>query len=576
MCLDTFLNFEEEMIRANSDSELRMISRTVISPRNCKKRNRRLGIKKSREECSSFGRTSSAPISCMIEPKNDEYYEPANRCPDSEIHAATWNIAAPNNNPFEFWSTHETKDYDDLMSEVQKCLDCPDGLDVSLEEVFTPSMYDELRSELCLQGIENLEVLDLLWNSDLKKRKAISAFLKDRSFGEKRLISMPDRMTASIKTESGIQVFRPSPITGIMDDMSDIPGWWALWKNYMFNTIICVRGNPMPNVFSLLHKIPRAKYPALTEFEEAISRALQTLCLALFDAVFTYLLSKVAPETWQPLKRSLHKALFENKASACVSILQAQYGAADVIFVQEASESFAARAGVCLNHHVLRPSGVDGRRSQMSLILVSRGMFDPSSAADVTDDVLRTLEPKCADHGDLCAFTIRAHRRQFLLVSFHGDSDGLSTAPVLNALDRIAKQRYPGHTLIFGLDSNMPPGRGDLAPLLSGTGLSSCWEGHDLGGLWTTFNARTHLQPQLHKAVGLAGVLDRRHMRLKDWILFYRAQLAPWSVKRDNTGDGRLVAQAMPSLGFPSDHAIVACALRAARGASPALRRSPE
>ena len=148
--------------------------------------------------------------------------------------------------------------------------------------------------------------------------------------------------------------------------MGDIPTWWALWKRYMFSTPVCHRGERLPSVFSLLQSIPRAKYPALTESEEAISRALQTLCLALFDAALTYLLSRVAPETWQPLRRSLHRALFENKPAACVSILQAHYRQADVIFVQEASDAFAARAAACPPHHVLRPAAADGRRRQTS------------------------------------------------------------------------------------------------------------------------------------------------------------------------------------------------------------------
>ncbi len=312
----------------------------------------------------------------------------------------------------------------------------------------------------------------------------------------------------------------------------------------------------MSNVFALLHKIPRSKYPALTEAEEAASHALQTLCLALFDAAFTYLLFTIAPETWQPLKRSLHTALFANKAASCISILQAQYRAADVIFVQEASDAFAARAGACLDHHVLRPAGADGRRRQTSLILARRGLFDLATASDVTDEVLRGLDRPCAQPGDLCAYAVAAGRRRFLLASFHGDSDGRSTAPALSALARLAAERYPDHVFLLGIDANTP-GDGDLPPLLHALGLSSCWEGHDLRGLWTAFSARTPLQPQLHKAVGPAGVLDRRHRRLKDWIVFRSAQLAPRAAARDNTGGGALVARAMPSRAFPSDHAVV-------------------
>jgi hypothetical protein len=443
----------------------------------------------------------------------------SSRRPDIKV--ASWNIAAPNNNPFEFWSSHNSGDYDDLMVAVQKCMDTPPSdLDVPLVEVFPQFMYTEVRKEMELAGADSLEMLDEAWESNLKSRKAISEFLKDTSLGEKRLISMPDRMTTSIKTHCGKERFRPSPITGIMDDMSTVSTWWPRWKDYMFHSPLFVKGEKAPCLFSLLKTIPRAKYPALTEVEEAMSRCLQTLCLALFDAVFTFLLSQIAPETWQPLKRSLHKALFENKASSCVSILEAHYNDADVIFVQEASEAFAARAGVCLNHHVLRPSGLDGRRCQMSLILVKKGLFQVSSAADITSEVERMLEVKCVEKGDLCAFKVQSAQAKYLLASFHGDSNGRSTAPVLAALETLARESYPDHTLIFGLDANLTGEASDLDSLLAEKSLSSCWEGQDLRSLWTTYNARTHLQPQLHKAVGLSDVLDRRHMRLKDWILF--------------------------------------------------------
>ena len=559
----------ENMLR--EDLECKMILRAVISPRHCQRRNRCISRLHCNDGCSSFGRTSSAPTSSQRDGNSFDDRCSATRRPDIKV--ATWNIAAPNNNPFEFWSSHQSKDYDNLMMAVQKCMDNPADLDVPLEEVFSHCMYQEMRQEMKAVGVCDLNMLDEAWESDFKHRKAISEFLKDKALGEKRLISMPDRMTTSIKTNCGKERFRPSPITGTTDDMSNVATWWPLWKDYMFHSPAFVKGEQIPCVFSLLQMIPKSKYPALTEAEEIMSRSLQTLCLALFDAVFTFMLSNLAPETWQPLKRSLHKSLFENKVSSCVSILGANYCDADVIFIQEASEAFAARAGVCLSQHVLRPCGLDGRRCQMSLILVKKAMFDISSAADVTNEVEDKLDVKCVEKGDLCVFKIQSFDTKYLLASFHGDSNGRSTGPVLAALDRLARQSYPDHTLIFGLDANVSGDgdvRGNLDSLLSSTSLSSCWEGQDLHSLWTTFNARTHLQPQLHKAVGLTDVLDRRHMRLKDWILFYDAQLAIKSVARDNTGGGSFVTRVMPSQAFPSDHAIVSATLQMKQSVRPA------
>ena len=41
------------------------------------------------------------------------------------LRVATWNIAAINNNPFEYWITHEDADYNTLMEGVQSFIDQP-------------------------------------------------------------------------------------------------------------------------------------------------------------------------------------------------------------------------------------------------------------------------------------------------------------------------------------------------------------------------------------------------------------------------------------------------------------------
>ena len=37
----------------------------------------------------------------------------------STINVATWNVAAINNNPFEYWITHSDEEYNALMEAVQ-------------------------------------------------------------------------------------------------------------------------------------------------------------------------------------------------------------------------------------------------------------------------------------------------------------------------------------------------------------------------------------------------------------------------------------------------------------------------
>ena len=61
-------------------------------------------------------------------------------------------------------------------------------------------------------------------------------------------------------------------------------------------------------------RIPRSKYPALSEEEERVSLPLQCLCLALFDAVQVHVMNTLSPSgEWLTIKRRLAEALFVNK-----------------------------------------------------------------------------------------------------------------------------------------------------------------------------------------------------------------------------------------------------------------------
>ena len=57
----------------------------------------------------------------------------------STLRVATWNIAAINNNPFEYWITHDDADYNALMEGVQSFIDQPGERDVPVSQVFTPA-----------------------------------------------------------------------------------------------------------------------------------------------------------------------------------------------------------------------------------------------------------------------------------------------------------------------------------------------------------------------------------------------------------------------------------------------------
>ena len=144
---------------------------------------------------------------------------------------------------------------------------------------------------------------------------------------------------------------------------------------------------------------------------------------------------------------------------------------------------------------VLRPSQVDAKRSQMSVILASRARFDPATARDVSADALAAPGCEAVDRADLCVYDVADRGgRPFLLASFHGDSDGRATLPVLAAVHRLARTRFPRHALVMGLDANTAAGGGGGAldvgrfcAALADAGMGSCWRGqvrppNSLGG----------------------------------------------------------------------------------------------
>lgn len=217
--------------------------------------------------------------------------EMASSAPRRLLRTATWNIAAINNNPFEFWITHDDPEYQALMTGVQSFISAPGEQDVPVSEVFPAHRFEALRSLMSAQGWSGLDQLDAFWRDDLSARPIVSGFMKDKSLGDKRLASMPDRVTNAIDTADGGRVFRPSVISCYAGDLSSQQVWWEAWTAFMFRTPLSLPakavGGPLVQAVpaALLGPIQRSKYPAVTEEEEAISIPLQTLCAAVFDAI---------------------------------------------------------------------------------------------------------------------------------------------------------------------------------------------------------------------------------------------------------------------------------------------------
>jgi hypothetical protein len=458
------------------------------------------------------------------------------------ISVATWNVAAINNNPFEYWVTYPDDEYNKFMLAVESFLtDAKE--DVLVAEIFSESMFSELLEELNKQNISQLAKLRVFWSEDYSKRRAIGGFLKDKAIGEKRLTSMPDRMTNTINLSDGSKLKRPTVINSYSDcalTTKDI--WWKQWRNFMFSTYVRIfkrgsaEGEPQL-VCNLLGPIPRNKYPAISAEEQEISVPLQLLCLAILDAIFIHIVNRVAPFRWEHIRRTLSRALIDGKDERLCQILADSYLDRHIVFMQEASAALVnrirAHAALAQRFAVLLPDDFDPHREQNSIILVDRRQFDvPAAARDVTKLVLAEASGDFLAPGDLFAASVAdAGGRRWLLVSFHGDSAGLSTAPTLRAVHRV-RRALPGHTLLVGIDANTQPHSGDprqsvaaFRTLLAALDAVSVWDAAADPFVQTTCGARTSLQTQLAKAVGYHRRFSAASVSLKDWLLGYQAQV---------------------------------------------------
>mmetsp|Transcript_7827 Transcript_7827/g.23973 ORF Transcript_7827/g.23973 Transcript_7827/m.23973 type:complete len:743 (+) Transcript_7827:47-2275(+) len=515
-----------------------------------------------------------------------------------KLAAATWNMAAINNNPFEYWITYEGEGgeaYGELMDKISEFLSDPGDGDVAVSTIFTEDMFHELVQTMEQASLATPEELDTVvndyWREDYSQRLIVSGILKDPKLGSKRLVSMPDRVTNTIQLADGSKAMRPTVINCYGDELPDVASWWAKWREFMFATPLETAPGSSKTPIAMLPKISKAKYPSIEVEEEALSIPLSATLLAIFDAILVHI-ANAASTQWQPIRSKMCHALNERKNDRTAEILEtALYNDEDVIFLQESSMTFAAlarsRALGTQYYDILTPTQIDESRDQNSLILLKKGAW--TNPVDVTDKVAPSLvDPKTGRSrvalGDLCVYqaTRLLDDKKYLLASFHGDTNGLATVPVVDAVHFYRKHELASndeegsYSLLFGLDANT---HYECIDESTGEALRACvtdfaasFSVHHIDSVYgdniedpaaygyTTFNARTYLQPQLNKAVKesektISPLVDKNP---KDFILFYEAdlKLAEPALK-DNTGLGTFVEDIVfPTLTFPSDHAI--------------------
>jgi hypothetical protein len=415
------------------------------------------------------------------------------------LQISTWNIAAINNNPFEYWITiKDNPEYESLMEGVEKFLEQPGDKDIKVSEVFTPKMFEELDSRLTKTA--GWKSVRSYWDSDYSKREIITGFMKDETLGAKRLASMPDRITNIINTADGNTFFRPTVISMYEKDLSTQEIWWKSWERFMFDTTMKMQGSDGvvadTNAYKLLQPISKAKYPSITEQEANDSLPLQTMCGAIFDAILVHMMNTVSkPNIWQPLKRAMVENLNKKKIPHTLGILEKQYVNSDIITLQEVSVSFIEMAQNSLilskNFHIVAPKDIDTSRDQNSVICLKKTTF-PTGAkyTEITDLVQNEFgdaDKKMVAKGDVLAITTEnAAGEKFVIASFHGDTDGLATIPVTEAIVKAITKNSsisPQHKLIFGLDANTyekgipkkKQGVLEYGEKFAALELSSCW-----------------------------------------------------------------------------------------------------
>mmetsp|Transcript_136771 Transcript_136771/g.272792 ORF Transcript_136771/g.272792 Transcript_136771/m.272792 type:complete len:672 (+) Transcript_136771:92-2107(+) len=495
------------------------------------------------------------------------------------ITAVTWNISAINNNPFEYWITHTDKRYAELMEAFEQAVDKPElpindaEVDVLVSEVLTEALYGELRTLMATEGWSGLEVVDQMWHEDFSKRKIVSGFLKDKTLGLKRLASMPDRMTNTISVATSSEpVCRPAVTNNFQGSLGSVTEWWTCWKDFMFcvELSISAKGQVQSKrPCELLGKISREKYPAVAEEEEAVSLPLQVLCLAIFDAILVRLMNLIMPNgAWLPIKQSIAEAIFSKKTRNTLRILKSVYADVDVICLQECALDFGNDDIILDRYHKVAPSDADTNRAQNSLLLLRKKTFPEATSVDLTSQALDGLEGVAM--GDLVLVRTRtAAGKDFLLGSFHGDTNGLKSKPVVSAVASVLEKQEVKCHLIFGLDANTYlkkeegwQGVDDFLAHCSSLDLRSCWpEDKNMTECCTTCHARTFLQSQLNKAIRRAELLTEGDVSPKDHILV-SGDYDVAACHKDNTGRLSYLEQTpFPSLDFPSDHALVSIVL---------------
>jgi len=312
-----------------------------------------------------------------------------------------------------------------------------------------------------------------------------------------------------------------------------------------------------------------------------VSLPLQTLCGAIFDGILVHMMNTVSkPDVWQPLKKRIVESLNKQKVPKTLEILEKEYAQADIVNLQEVSTALinlAKASGLGKRYHIIAPADADATRDQNSIIMLKKDTFpNGASYSEITSDVVSNFPVGVkvpVANGDILAITTEDKDQiGYVLASFHGDTNGLATIPVLDAIKKTMRSTkgMGAKKLIFGLDANTYEKGSAKKQDVTQFGeayrqyhLTSAWGDIPNPSNYTTYNARTYLQPQLNKACKSSEKRACGDVNPKDFILFSKDDFTVLSTVKDNTGKMKYIEDmAFPTLDFPSDHGILSTTIR--------------
>jgi len=504
------------------------------------------------------------------------YYLFGGKNENSSMKLATWNIAAINNNPFEYYTHYENENYKALMKNMEDFIENTGDRDINVSEVFTKDMWLGLKKRFEESGWAELDLVEKYYETDYKNRKIVSGYLRDDELGLKRLASYPDRYSNTIQQPDGQSLFRPTVINLYGGEVAPLEKWYENWIGFIFDIDVVSKNKQgettTTKVYQRFRPIEQKKYPKITKEEERISLPLQTLCLAIFDSILIHILNTIAADSWMPIKLELGSKLNKGKLDRTMQILEQSYSDRDAIFLQEAGSAFTGyfeKSSLAKDFKMFVPAKMN-KRDQNSMIILRNSAF--SSCKEVTAEILALIpEDTKLGVGDGDFFAVQcldSNGFSYVLGSFHGDTNGLQTIPMVSTVHNAMQKKFTDDRLIFGLDANVyiegsekKQGHREFVNFFNGGKMNSIWGNDpDPQKCLTCFNARTYLQPQLNKACKSAVFLEKKcgDINPKDFILFYSKDFEPINVAKDNTGKKNYIEDTpFPSLEFPSDHGIL-------------------